>query len=405
MIIPFYKPRRIDSGGFFSRAQKIFDTCWFTNAGENVLEFEKEIADIHHVKHCIAVCSGTIGLQLVLKGLNLTGEVITTPFTFVATAHAILWQGLKPVFADIDSRTLTISPEKLEEKITSKTSAVLGVHVFGQFCDVEKIERIAKKRNMKVVFDAAHNFMASYKGTPVGNFGDAEVLSFHATKIFHTFEGGAILTNDSDLASRLRLLKNFGFKGIDVVDYLGINAKMNEISAAYGLSLLPFIPETSERLKQIQAKYRILLGDTPGLTFFDLTPEVKGNGQYMVILIDEKTFGLSRDQLWTHLWNNGVQTRRYFYPGLHWCEPYRAEFSVLENPFPETQRISDAVLCLPCYYDLIDEDIEGICEGIRQSRDQQDHIRAWYEKLLLSSEVPSHLKQVVESLKRLTLKA
>jgi dTDP-4-amino-4,6-dideoxygalactose transaminase len=405
MSIPFYKPRKIDDGDFFAKTKRILDTRWFTNSGENVAALEKEIADIHHVKHCIAVSNGTIGIQLVLKGLNLTGEVITTPFTFIATAHAILWQGLKAVFADIDSRTLTISPGKLEEKITSKTSAILGVHVFGQFCDVERIEKIARKRNIKVVFDAAHNFMASYKGTPVGNFGDAEVLSFHATKIFHTFEGGAILTNDSELAGRLRLLKNFGFKGIDVVDYLGINAKLNEVSAAYGLSLLPFLPETIERLNQIQAKYRLLLRDIPGLSFFELSPEVKGNGQYTVSLIDEKKFGLSRDQLWAHLWSNGIQTRRYFYPGLHRCEPYRLEYSGHEDPFPETDRISDIVLCLPCYYDLADEDIEGICERIRQSRDQRVRIRDWYEELLRSSEVPSHMKQVVESIKRHTLRA
>ena len=201
-IIPFFHPRKIDNKNFFARNKEILGKGWFTNAGKNVLELEHKIAKIHNVKFCIAVCNGTIGLQLVLKGLDLTGEVITTPFTFVATTHAISWQKLTPVFCDIDPRTLTISSKQIEKLLTSKTSAILGVHIFGHMCDVESIEKIAKEHSLRVIYDAAHSFMTSYKGLSVGNFGDAEVLSFHATKIFHTFEGGAILTNNSELAER-----------------------------------------------------------------------------------------------------------------------------------------------------------------------------------------------------------
>jgi len=396
--IPFYKPRKINNEQFYARAENIFDSCQFTNAGPNVLELEKRIAEFHNVKYCIAVCNATIGLQLVLKGLDLTGEVITTPFTFIATAHAIMWQGLTPVFADIDSETLTISPDQIEKSITPKTSAIMGVHVFGQPCQVDRISKIGQKHGLKIVYDAAHSFMTYYRGVPIGSFGDAEVLSFHATKLFHTFEGGAILTNDSTLANKLRLLKNFGFKGIDWVDYLGINGKMNEISAAYGLNLLPYIPETIKRLKHIQDLYRSSLKEIKGISFLKLGNDVVGNGQYMVVFIDQKIFGISRDQLWAYLWKNGVQTRRYFYPGVHMCEPYFSHMPWFRDALPVTKQIAERVLCLPCYYDLSDGDIERACQLLNQAVTHVDRIRAWYEELLNQNDHEPHLNSVVESL-------
>lgn len=399
-VIPFYRPRMIDREQFYARTEGIFNSNWFTNAGLNVLELERKIAETHSVRHCIAVCNGTVGLQLVQKGLELTGEVITTPFTFVATAHAIMWQGLTPVFADIDPNTLTISPERIKELITPKTSAILGVHVFGQLCDVDAINQIAQKHNLKIIYDAAHSFMTSYKGTSVGNFGDAEVLSFHATKIFHTFEGGAVLTNNDDLAERLRLLKNFGFRGIDTVDYLGINAKMSEISAAYGLSLLPDIPETIGRLKYIQSRYRHLLAGIKGLSFVELDDNVNGNGQYAAIFIDKDKFGISRDQLWAFLWANGIQTRRYFYPGVHMCEPYRSYMPWYRDMLPFTQKISEEILCLPCYHDLADEDIEDVSKRIYCANTSRDKIRAWYQGILKSSTQSPRMAQIIGTLSK-----
>ncbi len=397
--IPFYKPRRINNEQFYNRTETIFDSCQFTNAGPNVLELEQKIADIHKVKHCVAVCNATIGLQLVLKGLDLTGEVITTPFTFVATAHAIMWQSLSPVFCDIDTETLTISPEQIEKLITHRTSAILGVHIFGQPCKVDHISKIGQKHGLKIIYDAAHSFMTSYRGIPIGSFGDAEVLSFHATKLFHTFEGGAVLTNNTILADKLRLLKNFGFKGIDWVDYLGINAKMNEVSAAYGLNLLPHMPETINRLKHIHKLYRDLLKGINGISFFELGNEISGNGQYLVIFIDAEAFGISRDQLWAYLWKNGVQSRRYFYPGVHMCEPYFSDLPWFRNTLTVTRQISGKVLCLPCYYDLSDEEIEGVCELVRQIYANTDKVRAWYNIFLREQNTDPKLKLVSESLR------
>lgn len=377
---PFYKPRHIATEVFFEKAREIFDLAWFTNAGPKVIELENEIAKAHDVAHCIAVCNATIGLQMVLSGLDITGEVITTPFTFVATAHAIKWEQLSPVFCDINPNTLTLDPAKIRENITPKTSAILGVHVFGQPCDVDAIKEIAEEFKLKVIYDAAHCFMTSHRGKMIGGLGDAEVLSFHATKIFQTFEGGAILTNNSKLAAKLRLLKNFGFTGMDRVGHLGINAKMNEVSAAYGLSLLPYMPETIARCKTVQLKYRALLSGLKGVTFFETGPDVNNNGQYVVTFINADDFGLSRDQLWAYLWSKGVETRRYFYPGAHMCEPYRSHTPWFKSLLSVTNKTCSSVLCLPSYFDLGDEDIESVSSLIREASEKREEIARWYEE-------------------------
>ena len=401
-VIPYFRPRAINNRRFFSRVEDILRSRYFTNSGKMVRELEHEVARRHRVKHCVLVCNATIGLQLVLKALELEGEILTTPFTFVATAHAIMWQRLIPVFCDIDPDRLTISPQRIAELITPHTSAILGVHVFGQFCDVEAIARIAKKHRLKVIYDAAHSFMTSYQGTPVGNFGDAEVLSFHGTKLFHTFEGGAVLTNAAPLAARLRLLKNFGFEGLDTVRYIGTNAKMNEVSAAYGLSLLPAMRETIVRLRRIHDLYRAQLGPVPGVRLFDLTPEVSGNGQYLPLFIEEN-FGVGRDQLWAHLWNEGIQTRRYFYPGAHLCEPYRSEMPWFKDLLPVTRRVTQTILCLPCYYDLADRDIARICHAIARARQDGAGIQRWYRGLLKSPAPAPHMTPLVQALRRESL--
>lgn len=398
-LVPYFRPRAIEAGVFHDRVDQILKDRWFTNAGPMVHELENAVAKLHQVGHCVLVCNATIGLQLVLKALDLQGEIITTPFTFVATTHAIMWQRLTPVFCDIDPERLTISPDKIEALITPHTSAILGVHVFGQFCDVEAIARIARKHRLRVLYDAAHSFQTAYKGTPVGHFGDAEVLSFHGTKLFHTFEGGAILTNDSKLAARLRLLKNFGFNGLDTVEHIGTNAKMNEVSAAYGLSMLPVIPATIERLERLHKLYRRRLSAIRGLKLFEPSAEVRGNNQYLPIFVQDD-FGLSRDELWVHLWDRGIQTRRYFYPGTHLCEPYRSEMPWFRDLLPETRQAAGTILCLPCYYDLTDRQASRVCEVIEESGKNAPVIKARHNKLLLSSKPSRPLAPLVEALRR-----
>ncbi|HAM34317.1 MAG TPA: dTDP-4-dehydro-6-deoxyglucose aminotransferase [Elusimicrobia bacterium] len=397
--ISYFRPRAIDHRRFFGRVEEVLEARWFTNGGKMVRELEHEVARIHGVRHCVLVCNATIGLQLVLKALDLEGEIITTPFTFVATAHAIMWQRLIPVFCDIDPDRLTISPAHIEELVTPHTSAILGVHVFGQFCDVEAIGRIARKHRLKVIYDAAHSFMTSYKGTPVGHFGDAEVLSFHGTKLFHTFEGGAVLTDNAELAARLRLLKNFGFNGLDNVQYIGTNAKMNEVSAAYGLSLLPAMPRTIARLRRIHELYRAGLGAVAGIRLFELSREVRGNGQYLPVFV-QRDFGISRDQLWARLWSRGVQTRRYFYPGAHLCEPYRSDMPWFKDLLPVARQVTETILCLPCYYDLSDQEVARVCQAVAEAGQDGARIKKWYKSLLRSSFGAPGMAPLVQALRR-----
>lgn len=371
-VISYNRPRIIPLMEFQERLTRIFETRWFSNFGRNENELSESIARVHGTKHCILVANATLGIQITLKALGLKGEVITSGFTFVATAHAIKWEGLVPVLCDIDLETLTISPAEIEKSISQDTSAILGVHVFGQVCDVKAIQDIGKKRNIPVVYDAAHCFGVKFQNDSVGNFGEVEILSFHATKLFQTFEGGAILTNDDQLARELKLMISFGFEGMDNVQTLGINAKMNEISAAYGLSLLPYIPETIRKLSQIHSHYAKHLMSIPGIRIFSTGPDVQSNFQYFVILIDSKIFGVDRDTLWRVLWNRNIQTRRYFYPGIHRCKPYCNESPYKDLYLPNVDYVSDNVLCLPCYYDLSYEDVDIVCRSILEvSRDPQ----------------------------------
>lgn len=402
-IIPYYKPRKIDRDRFYSGLDKVMESGWYSNGGDNVCELERNIAGLHGVKHCIAVCNGTVGLQLALKGLDISGEVITTPFSFLATVHAIRWVGLAPVFCDIDPITLTLSPEKLVEKVSKRTSCILGVHVFGQVCDVDVINKLAQQYNLKIIYDAAHSFMTSYRGVSIGNFGNAEVLSFHATKLFHTFEGGAILTNDSELAKKLRSLRNFGINGTDHSDYLGTNAKMNEVSAVCGLSMLPEMPKVISKLKSIHSKYASALNGVRGVSHITFSKDISHNGQYFPIFIDKELFGINRDQLWAYLWSRGIQSRRYFYPTLNMSEPYRSSTPQDMNVFPVSERVSESVLCLPCYFDLSDAAIQRISETIIFASKNTDQIISWYKCFLEHSCDDFNLGQVHKVLKRTNL--
>jgi len=304
------------------RINDLLDRRWLTNNGPYLHEFERCLADMVGVKHCIAICNGTVALEIVIRALGLTGEVIVPAFTFIATAHALRWQEITPVFCDIDPCTHNINPHKIEDMITPLTSGIIGVHVWGRPCDIESLAEIARRHKLKLLFDAAHAFGCSYRGRMIGNFGNAEVFSFHATKFVNTFEGGAVATNDDDLAAEIRLMKNFGFTWYDKVDYIGTNGKMNEVSAAMGLTSLEsmdeFIAVNYRNYKQYQSE----LEGIPGIQLIKFDETERCNYQYIVLKIDEHIAGLSRDQFVEILHAENVLARRYFYPGCHRMEPY-----------------------------------------------------------------------------------
>ncbi len=269
------------------RIQRILDSCWLTNHGPYVQEFEMQVAKLVGAKHCIAVCNATIALEILIRAAGLKGEVIVPSFTFIATAHALQWQEIKPVFCDIDPNTHNIDPHQIAQKITPRTSAIIGVHVWGRPCDVDGLQELARRNSLTLLFDAAHAFGCSYKNRMIGNFGLAEVFSFHATKFFNTFEGGAVITNDDDLAEKIRLMKNFGFAGYDNVIHIGTNGKMSEISAAMGLTGLEFLDEFIEVNYRNYRCYLKMLADIPGLHMISYDETEKNNYQYIIVELDE----------------------------------------------------------------------------------------------------------------------
>ncbi|NNE00892.1 MAG: dTDP-4-dehydro-6-deoxyglucose aminotransferase [Pirellulaceae bacterium] len=356
-----------DRETFDRLVDEIFERRWFTNSGAVVKEFESKLCDYLGVKHCITVCNATIGLQLVCRALHLTGEVILPAWTFVATAHAVQWEGLQPVFADVDLRTHTINPKQAETLITDKTSAILGVHLWGNPCDTARLQQIADDHDLRIFYDAAHAFGCGHRNRMVGNFGDCEVFSFHATKFFNTFEGGAIATNDDDLAQKLSLMKNFGFESMDRVVHLGTNAKMNEVSAAMGLSMFARLEQTLSDNRRNYDRYRKQLGNLSGLRVFAYDPTAETNWQYVVLEIDQSAFGASRDTVMQYLHDNGVRARRYFYPGCHNMEPYRSGQTGPLHDLQNTESLSGKVLCLPTGSAITVADVDRVCRLIKQS--------------------------------------
>lgn len=348
------------------RINDILDIKWLSNNGKYVQEFEGRIAELLGVKHCIATSNCTVGLELVAKAANLTGEVIVPSFTFIATAHAMQWLGLTPVFCDVDPVTHTIDPERVEQLITPRTTAILGVHVWGQPCNVEALTAIAHRHNLKLIFDAAHAFHCSYQGRMLGNFGDAEVFSFHATKFLNSFEGGAVVTNDDQLANTIRQMKNFGFAaGYDNVTSLGINGKMNEVCAAMGLtgleSLDEFIAVNYRNYKQYQQE----LAGVPGVRLFQFDETEKGNYQYIILEIDENITHISRDQLVQVLNAENIMARRYFYPSCHQMEPYSSLYPKAGEQLPQTNDLVHRVLSLPTGTAMTLEDISKVGTLVR----------------------------------------
>lgn len=368
--------------GFFHLMEKVFARAYLTNDGPFLRDLEEKIGHIHGVKHCVAVCNGTIGQMILLEALGIEGEVILPAFTFISTAHAVHWQKLRPVFCDISKDTLTIDVASAERSITSKTSAILGVHLFGNVCDVEGLTQLKQTYGIKLIFDAAHAFRCSLGDNYIGGFGEAEFFSFHATKFFSTFEGGAILTNDSCLAEKLKLLRNFGFQNIDLVGSLGINAKMSEPSAAMGLASLQVIEDRKKRLKKNYQLYREILSNIPGIHTVPIGQNGKSNYHYVVILIDKEDYGVSRDILYEVLWRENIFARRYFYPGCHRMEPYNTLWPNASERLPVTEDVIQRILCLPSNIAEPEADIATICDIIRCVYERADEVLKWEKKLL-----------------------
>jgi dTDP-4-amino-4,6-dideoxygalactose transaminase len=354
------RPNIGDREQFLARINDMLDRRWLTNNGQYVRAFEQRIAELVGVKHCIATCNATIGLEIALRALGLEGEVIIPAFTFVATAHVLQWQGITPVFADIDPHTHNLDPERVQAAITPRTTGILGVHVWGRPCAIEPLTAIARRHGLGLLFDAAHAFACSHQGQMIGSFGNAEVFSFHATKFFNTFEGGAIVTNDDDLADRIRLMRNFGFAGMDNVVTVGTNGKMTEFAAAMGLTNLDSLEAFIEANRRNYDAYERVIGDLPGLAMVALEESERNNYQYVVIEVDEERAGLNRDELFQILHSENVLARRYFWPGCHRMEPYRTLFPDVRDHLPETERLSERVLVLPTGTSVSPADIATI---------------------------------------------
>jgi dTDP-4-amino-4,6-dideoxygalactose transaminase len=344
---------------------EVVDRRWLTNSGPCVEEFEQRLRQLLGVSHCEAMCNATDGLQLAMRAMGMNGEVIVPAFTFIATVHAVQWLGFTPIFCDVNSHTHTIDPVRVEELITPRTTGIVGVHLWGQPCDVEALEAVANRHGLKLLFDAAHAFGCSWRGRMIGNFGGAEVFSFHATKFFNTFEGGAIATNDVELALRVQRMRNFGFCGLDQTDSLGTNAKMSEASAAMGLTNLESLPEFLETNRRNYLAYHRGLDGITGVRMLESDHSEKRNYQYIVLEIEESQTILSRDALKDILWAEGVLARRYFYPGCHRMEPYASTMPNIGSQLPVTERLARSVLVLPTGTAVSTEQIESICGILR----------------------------------------
>lgn len=369
------RPNIGDRQAFERRVGDILDRRWLTNGGRYVQEFEARVAELAGVKHCVAMCNATVALEIAIRALGMRGEVIVPSFTFVATAHALQWQEITPVFCDIDPENHTLDPAQVERMITPRTTGIVGVHLWGRTCDVDALSDIARRRNLRLLFDSAHALGCSYRGRMIGGFGDAEVFSFHATKFINSLEGGAVTTDDDELARRMRLMKNFGFTQYDQVDYVGTNGKMNEMSAAMGVTNLESLDDFVATNRRNHDQYRRALDGLPGVRFLAYDERERCNYQYVILEIDEAGAGLSRDELQQALWAENVLARRYFYPGCHRAEPYRSYFPHAGLLLPETERLSGRVLALPTGTAVGPEEVEKVCRIITAALARADLVR------------------------------
>ena len=347
------------------RMNDLLERRWFTNQGPYVREFEERVAEFLGAKHCVAMCNGTVALEIAVRALGMKGEVIVPSFTFVATAHCLQWQEITPVFSDIYPATHNIDPESVARLITPRTSGIIGVHLWSRPCDIDALAKVAERYNLRLLFDASHAFGCTYKGEMIGGFGGAEVFSFHATKFINTFEGGAVVTNDDDLAEKMRLMKNFGFSGLDNVIYLGTNGKMDEVSAAMGLTSLESLNEFVEVNRRNYYLYRDNLANVRGIELVRFDEQEKNNFQYIVLEIDKNVTGLDRDQIMKILHAENIRARRYFYPGCHRMEPYRSYFPNAGLLLPGTEELAGRVLSLPSGTAIGAAEIDQICHIIQ----------------------------------------
>ena len=351
-----------DRAEFDLMLKEIWDSKWITNNGSFHKRLEAALCEYLKVPYISLFTNGTLPLLTALQALRITGEVITTPYSFVATTHSIWWNGCKPVFVDIDPSTCGMDPNKIEAAITPKTTAIMPVHCYGQPCDMERIGAIADKYNLKVIYAAAHAFGVEVNGQSVLNQGDMATLSFHATKVYNTLEGGALVMRDAETKKRVDYLKNFGFAGETEVVAPGINSKMDEVRAAYGLLNLKQVDEAIEKRHQVAIQYREALRNVKGIRFFDDMPGVKHNYSYFPIFVNAEEYGMTRDELYFNMKEQGVFGRRYFYPLISTFSTYRGLPSAAPENLPVATRIANEVICLPMHHGLCDEDVERVIE-------------------------------------------
>ena len=344
--------------------KEIWDSKWITNNGSFHKQLEKELAEYLKVPYISLFTNGTLPLLTALQALRITGEVITTPYSFVATTHSIWWNGCKPVFVDIDPATGNIDPDAIEAAITNKTTAIMPVHVYGKPCDVKRIKEIADKYGLKVIYDAAHAFGVEVEGESILNAGDMSTLSFHATKVYNTIEGGALVMHDEETKKRIDYLKNFGFAGETTVIAPGINSKMDEMRAAYGILNLRQVDAAIEARHQVAIKYREALRPVEGITFMDDMPGVKHNYSYFPIFVDAEKYGMTRDELYEKMRSHNVLGRRYFYPLISTFSTYRGLPSAAPENLPKAHKVADSVICLPMHHELSAGDVDRVLELI-----------------------------------------
>lgn len=365
-LITVTSPLLPDLDDFTVELKKIWDSKWITNNGSYHKKLESALAEYLGVPYISLFTNGTLPLITALQALRITGEVITTPYSFVATTHALWWNGIKPVFVDIDPATGNIDPNKIEAAITPKTTAIMPVHVYGKPCDTKSIQEIADRYGLKVIYDAAHAFGVKVDGKSILNAGDLSTLSFHATKVFNTIEGGAMVMHDAKTKQRIDYLKNFGFANEITVVGPGINSKMDEVRSAYGLLNLKQVDAAIEARCQVANKYRDALCSVEGITFFDDMPNVQHNYSYFPIFIDVAKYGMTRDDLYAKMKTENVLGRRYFYPLISEFSTYKGLESAIPENLPNAHKMADSVICLPMHHMLSNNDIERTLNLIRR---------------------------------------
>ncbi len=349
---------------FLELARDILERQWLSNNGPMAQRFEHVIADYLGVKHCVAMCNGTIALEIATRALDMQGEVIVPSYTFIATAHALQWQGITPIFADIDPHTHNLDPDAVRKMITPRTTGILGVHLWGRSAPVEALEALADEFRLRLMFDASHGFACSRGGRLLGSFGQCEVFSFHATKFFNTFEGGAVVTNDDDLAEKMRLMRNFGFVDYDKVIYPGTNGKLTEIAAAMGLTNLGQLDRFIAINKAHYSSYKAAIAELRGLEMLEYDESERNNFQYVVIEVGDE-FPVSRDEVIRSLHAENVLARRYFWPGCHNMEPYRSYYPHAGLMLPHTKAVAERVVVLPTGSALPQDATDGILSVLR----------------------------------------